>query len=191
MGDWKKNGKKSMNPVMQYKTSVPKQHEPPSGRSQAASQDHTPEVEGARPLPWEPEAVKKLIEDAEHLRNLPSGKDIQVVALRKFREVAKMWSLKDQEAAKLLDMPISEWKLAKKDHSIPLTNEQLCRLSALFGIYEALKIYLSEPLSSTWITRENSGSDFKGRRPVDELIEGGLPSMLRERQNLTAMCVGN
>ena len=151
----------------------------------------TPTTENDPPLPWEPEAVAKLIDGAERLRNLPSGDNIEVIALRKFSKVAEMWSLTDQEAASLLNMPISEWRQARKSHSIPLTNEQLCRLSALFGIHKALEMYLSEPLSRTWITRENSGSDFNGQRPVDELIHGGLPSMIRERVNLMAMCVGN
>ena len=148
-------------------------------------------AEEDRPLPWEPEAVKKLIEDVERFRTQSSGDDIQVIALRKFSEVAEMWSLTDEEAASLLNMPTSEWRQAKKDHSLPLTNEQLCRLSALFGIHKALEMYLSQPLSRTWIKLENSGPDFKGQRPVDELIHGGLPSMIRERRNLTALCAGN
>ena len=142
-------------------------------------------------MPWEPEAVRKLIEDVECFRNLSSGDDIQVMALRKFGEVAEMWSLTDDEAAGLLNMTTSEWRKAKKDHAIPLTNEQLCRLSALFGIHKALEIYLGQPLSRTWIKLENNGPDFKGQRPVDEMIHGGLPSMIRERQNLAALCAGN
>ena len=151
----------------------------------------TPTTENDPPLPWEPEAVAKLVEGADRVRNLPSGTDIEVFALREFEDIVKTWSLTDQEAAGLLNMPISEWTQAKKDRSMAVTNEQLCRLIALMGIRKSLEIYLSEPLSRTWITRENSGSDFKGRRPVDELITGGLPSMIRERVNLMAMCVGN
>lgn len=114
--------------------------------------------------------------------------DRQAVALKAFSRIADAWSLTLREAAALADMSDSTWKRAKKPgYSGDLTRDQMLRLSALVGLYKSLELYFSEPISRDWIKLANAGPEFDGRRPVDAMIAGGLPKILRVRTYVDAL----
>ncbi|OOY21975.1 DUF2384 domain-containing protein [Thioclava sp. DLFJ5-1] len=116
---------------------------------------------------------------------------IAAVALKAFARVAASWGLSEKEAAGLADMSESEWTRAKKpDFAGDLTRDQLLRLSAVVGIYEALELYFSEPLARSWFARPNAGHLFDGRCPVEAAIEGGLPQILAIRTYLDDLLEG-
>lgn len=110
------------------------------------------------------------------------------VALKAYARVIDAWALSLREAAGLADMSESTWKRARKPgFAGDLTRDQLLRLSAVIGIYKALELYFSEPLSRTWFIRPNAGPLFGGARPVDTAIEGGLPQIMAIRTYLDAL----
>ncbi|RMF13907.1 MAG: DUF2384 domain-containing protein [Alphaproteobacteria bacterium] len=114
--------------------------------------------------------------------------DRQAVALKAFARIAEAWSLTLGEAAALADMSISTWKRAKKPgYSGVLTQDQMLRLSALIGIYKALELYFDAPLSREWVRLANTGPEFDGATPVEAMIAGGLPAILRVRNHLDAL----
>ncbi len=113
---------------------------------------------------------------------------INLVALKAYARVADAWGLSLKEAAALADMSETTWKRAKKpDFAGDLTKDQLLRLSAVIGIYKSLDLYFSEPLARDWFTRPNTGPLFGGGRPIDTVIEGGLPQILAVRTYLDAL----
>lgn len=117
-----------------------------------------------------------------------SSDEMTRVALQVFNNIATEWKLSLSEAAELADMPESTWKRAKKpDYSGNLTKDQMLRLSALVGIYKALKLYFSAPIAAEWMRLPNQGPLFHGKRPVDTLIENGLPQFLYVRNYLDAL----
>ncbi|WP_138471994.1 MbcA/ParS/Xre antitoxin family protein [Poseidonocella sp. HB161398] len=117
----------------------------------------------------------------------PEG-DMTAVGLKAFGRIADAWSLSVAEAAGLADMSESTWKRARKPgFAGDLTRDQLLRLSALAGIYKSLALYFSAPLAESWMTRPNAGPLFGGARPVDAMIEGGLPQFLQVRSYLDAL----
>lgn len=112
----------------------------------------------------------------------------QTVALKAFARIADAWSLTLQEAAALADMSQSTWKRAKKPgYGGDLTQDQMLRLSALIGLYKSLELYFDEPISREWVKLNNRGPEFDGMRPVDAMIAGGLPKILRVRQYADAL----
>lgn len=114
--------------------------------------------------------------------------DINSVALKAFARIATAWSLSQKEAAGLADMSESTWKRAKKPgFAGELTKDQLLRLSATIGIYKSLELYFSDPLARSWFTRPNTGPIFGGARPIDSVIEGGLPRIIAVRTYLDAL----
>ncbi|MGV8987272.1 MAG: MbcA/ParS/Xre antitoxin family protein [Cypionkella sp.] len=114
--------------------------------------------------------------------------EINAVALKAYARVADAWSLSLKEAAALADMSESTWKRAKKpDFAGELTKDQLLRLSAVIGIYKSLELYFSAPLAKSWFTRPNTGPLFGGARPIDRVIDGGLPQILAVRTYLDAL----
>ncbi|WP_117194230.1 MbcA/ParS/Xre antitoxin family protein [Rhizobium terrae] len=124
------------------------------------------------------EAVQKK-HDAERMA---------AVALKAFGNVMTEWNVPLGEAAALADMSESTWKRARKPgFSGGLTKDQMLRLSAMIGIYKALKLYFGDPIATRWMTLPNSGPLFDGRPPIDTLIEEGLPQFLRVRNYLDAL----
>ncbi len=114
--------------------------------------------------------------------------DRQAVALKAFARIAQAWSLTQQEAAALADMSESTWKRAKKPgFAGDLTRDQMLRLSALVGLYKSLELYFDAPVARDWIKLANTGPEFDGARPLDAMIAGGLPKILRVRTYVDAL----
>lgn len=114
--------------------------------------------------------------------------DRQAVALKAFARIAEAWSLTTHEAAALADMSDSTWKRAKKlGYAGALTRDQMLRLSAIVGLYKSLELFFSEPIASAWVGLANGGPEFDGARPVDAMIAGGLPKILRVREYVDAL----
>lgn len=114
--------------------------------------------------------------------------DQQKVALKAFARIADAWSLTLREAAALSDMSESTWKRARKpEFAGELTRDQMLRLSALIGLYKSLELYFSEAISRGWVKMPNRGPEFDGARPVDAMILGGLPKILRVRGYVDAL----
>jgi uncharacterized protein (DUF2384 family) len=114
--------------------------------------------------------------------------EVRAVALKAYGRVADNWSLTGREAAALADMSESTWKRAKKPgYAGELTRDQMLRLSAVIGIFKALELYFDPPLARQWVKLPNKGPEFDGVRPVDAMIAGGLPKILRVRGYLDAL----
>lgn len=114
--------------------------------------------------------------------------DVQAVALKAFSRIAEAWSLTGREAAALADMSESTWKRAKKPgFAGELTRDQMLRLSALVGLYKSLELYFNPPIAGQWVKLANHGPEFDGQRPIDAMIHGGLPKILRVRTYVDAL----
>lgn len=114
--------------------------------------------------------------------------EMAAVALKACARVSEAWGLSLREAAGLVDMSESTWKRARKPgFAGDLTRDQLLRLSAIIGIYKSLELYFSAPVSREWMTRPNTGPLFGGARPIDTVIEEGLPQILAVRTYLDAL----
>lgn len=110
------------------------------------------------------------------------------IALKAVSRIMAEWGVPTAQAALLCDMSESTWKRAKKPgFSGELTHDQMLRLSALIGIYKSLKLYFDDPIAAKWITLANTGPLFDGKRPVDTLVEFGLPYFIAVRCYLDAL----
>lgn len=114
--------------------------------------------------------------------------DRQAVALKAFARIAGNWSLSLREAAVLADMSESTWKRARRPgYAGDLTKDQMLRLSALIGLYKSLELYFDDPLSREWVRLPNRGPEFDGQRPIDAMMAGGLPKIMRVRTYIDAL----
>ncbi|QYX56197.1 MbcA/ParS/Xre antitoxin family protein [Roseovarius sp. SCSIO 43702] len=124
----------------------------------------------------------------EHLVMEQAAPDRQAVALKAYGRIAEQWGLTLREAAALADMTESTWKRAKKPtFAGQLSRDQMLRLSGLVGLYKSLELYFDPPLSREWVRLANAGPEFDGVRPVDAMIAGGLPKILRVRSYVDAL----
>jgi len=114
--------------------------------------------------------------------------EFQARALAWYSRLTDLWSLSSREAADLADFSKDSWRRVRHGaFAGRLTRDQMFRLSALIGIFKALEINFPGTLSREWVRRPNDGVLFDGRRPIDTMIENGLPLILRVRNHLDAL----
>jgi hypothetical protein len=103
--------------------------------------------------------------------------------------LAEIWRLTSAEACALLgDVSERTWfRMKKGEWSGTLSQDALTRLSALVGIFKGLRLLFSESLSDEWVRLQNKGALYGGRRPLDAMIEGGIPKMLEVRRHIDAL----
>lgn len=103
--------------------------------------------------------------------------------------LAEIWRLTSAEVCALLgDVSERTWfRMKKREWSGALSHDTLTRVSALIGIFKGLRLVFSEPLSDEWVRLPNKGPLYGGRRPLDAMIEGGIPKMLEVRQHIDAL----
>lgn len=103
--------------------------------------------------------------------------------------LAEIWRLTGAEVCSLLgDVSERTWfRMKKHEWSGALSQDTLTRISALVGIFKGLRLLFSEPLSYEWVRLPNKGPLYGGRRPLDAMIEGGIPKMLEVRRHIDAL----
>lgn len=132
--------------------------------------------------PGPPPTAPNLADPATRLRLTPAAIDAIV-------RLAEIWRLTSGEACALLgDVSERTWfRMKKRERTGDLSQDVLTRVSALIGIFKGLRLLFSEPLCDEWIRLPNKGPVYGGRRPLDVLIEGGIPKMLEVRRHIDAL----
>ena len=118
-----------------------------------------------------------------------SSKEVQKrlgpAAVRGFLRISELWKLRDEDARQLLG-GISNgafYELKRKARGM-LDQDRLTRISILTGMFKALNILYGRKLADRWIQLPNENPMFGGETPLEYMIKGGLPAMLRVRQLL-------
>lgn len=106
--------------------------------------------------------------------------------LRAYPGIARVWGLKEQEAATLLGVPPSTYRRWKRHpERAALDVNHLERLSLVLGIYKNLRILLpNAEAADTWVRRENSNPQFGGRPPIERMLGGQVADLVAVRQYL-------
>jgi hypothetical protein len=129
-----------------------------------------------------PPELPNLADPATRARLTPA-------AVAGIARLAAIWHLTGAEICALLgDVSDRTWfRMKKGEWSGTLSQDALTRISALVGIFKGLRLLFSEPLSDEWVRLPNKGPLYRGRRPVDAMIEGGIPKMLEVRRHIDAL----
>jgi hypothetical protein len=103
--------------------------------------------------------------------------------------LAEIWRLTTVDVSALLgDLSERTWfRMKNGEWSGTLSQDALTRVSVLIGIFKGLRLLFSEPLSDEWVRLLNKGPLYGGRRPLDAMIEGGIPKMLEVRRHIDAL----
>lgn len=116
--------------------------------------------------------------------------------LRTFLKIADHWSLNEQQRLLILGSPhrsrYTSWcKKVQLQKQITLNVDVLIRISALLGIYQALRIlYTDEPHAVEWLRTPHNAIVFGGRPPLDLVTCGTQDGLLTVRRFLDCACEG-
>src|SRR4051812_17940351 len=111
-------------------------------------------------------------------------------ALRTFLAVADLWGLNEEQRLLVLGYPsrstYHNWCRQAREHgAFTLDVDGLTRISALFGIHQALGIlFSSERLGADWLRTPHDATVFGGRPPLDLVTSGSQDGLLTVRRFL-------
>ena len=112
------------------------------------------------------------------------------VATEAYTQAVTAWKLTDSEAEKMLAVDHRDWMQIKNGKwKGSLNEEQLMRIGAVIAIHDALHSCFGEEMANRWATAPNRLPMFHGRKPVDAMIEEGIP-MMKKAQRLTSELLG-
>ncbi|MEW7009894.1 antitoxin Xre-like helix-turn-helix domain-containing protein [Lentilitoribacter sp. EG35] len=120
---------------------------------------------------------------------VPLNEKDQIAAIIKaVVRTADAWDLTNAEAASLFDVPSATWSRMKAgSYKGVLDQDKVTRASLLIGLFKGLRLLFNGPLAYGWPKTNNNGPDFMGQSPVQVMIAGGIPAMMRARQHIDAL----
>jgi len=129
-----------------------------------------------------PPDLPNLSDAVTRARLTPAAVDAMV-------RLVDIWRLTSAEICALLgDVSERTWfRMKKGEWPGALSQDTLTRVSALLGIFKGLRLLFSEPIGDEWVRLPNKGPLFAGRRPLDAMIEGGIPKIMDVRRHIDAL----
>jgi hypothetical protein len=113
----------------------------------------------------------------------PISDEEAAAAFRAALNLFRLWSITDEQAATLLDLPIRSYRRWKAGEIGRIDRDAKARLSNLIGIHKALRIIFSEPHRGyAWIRAPNSA--FGGRTALEVMLGGEMTDLMRVRRYL-------
>jgi|SRR5699024_11016295 len=132
--------------------------------------------------------MQNIAPDNIDIHSSGSRRKASPVGFRVWLNIARLWTLKDTQAARLLGIPISSYRRYKADtERANLDIGQMERLSLLLGIYKSLQILLPQPdMADQWLKQPNSNPLFGGQTPLDRMLKGMTEDVAVVRRHLDA-----
>jgi hypothetical protein len=116
----------------------------------------------------------------------PAGETATIV--KAVARAADLWDLRNTDAAALFDVPLATWNRMKAGQFRgTLDRDKLMRASLIVGIFKGLRLLFNGPLEHGWPRAKNAGLPYRGRSPVEFMIDGGIPAMMRVRDHIDAL----
>lgn len=133
--------------------------------------------------PWAPD-LTRLMPDNRRRLSPP--------ALRTFLAIAELWGLNEEERRLVLGYPsrstYHNWAKQAREHgSFILDADVLTRISAVFGIHQALGVlFASEAEGVAWLRGPHQATVFGGRPPMALITSGTQDGLMIVRRFLDA-----
>ena len=113
-------------------------------------------------------------------------------ALRTFAAIADLWGLAEEQRRLIMGYPsrstYHNWmRLAREQRDVTLDVDALTRLSAVFGIHQALGVLFADANEGlAWLAQPHDAPLFGGQPPLALVTSGTLDGLLLVRRFLDA-----
>ena len=109
-------------------------------------------------------------------------------AVKALSRLFAAWKIKAEDGASLVGVSSRTWSRMKGgDWNAGFNQDQRMRASGLVGIYKGLHLYFGDTLADKWVRLPNQGAPFSGTTPLAFMLSGGLPAILRVRDQIDAL----
>ncbi len=122
----------------------------------------------------------RLADPAERVRLTPAARNAIVT-------IAEFWALTAHEAAVVFGLSRRTWQRIKNGTFSTFNQDQMTRASLMIGLFGALEIAFSQPLSRDWVKIRREDPDYAGQTPLEVMIKYGIPAMLAVRNHAEAI----
>jgi len=146
-----------------------------------------------QPLENAQSATAQSLPRLEQARFEPANRRrLSAPGMRTFLAIADLWGLSEQERLRILGYPprstYHKWAKQAREHlDFTLDADVLTRISAVLGIYQALRIlYPTEQDGLAWLRGPHGAMVFGGHPPMDLVTDGTQDSLLTVRRFLDA-----
>jgi len=130
-------------------------------------------------------ALRPIPTSASEFAPAPITDDEAAAMFRAALNLFELWSLTDEQAAILLDLPVRTYRRWKAGELGRIDRDGKARLSNLMGIHKALRIIFREPQRGyAWIKAPNK--IFGNLTALDVMLGGELTDLMRVRRYLDA-----
>ena len=106
------------------------------------------------------------------------------VALRAFSNIAKVWSLTEEEQVLILGEPAqATFDAWRREETAEVTKDTIERISYVLGIFRAINTLLpNKELAAEWVRRPNNAPIFAGTSAVERMTAGNVSDLYVVRQ---------
>ena len=146
-----------------------------------------------QPFKNQTEAAAQALPHLDHARFEPANRRrLSAPGMRTFLAIADLWALTEQERLRILGYPARstyhKWAKQAREHvEFTLDADVLTRISAVLGIYQALRIlFETEQEGLSWLRGPHQAMVFGGHPPIELMIDGTQDSLLTVRRFLDA-----
>lgn len=147
----------------------------------------------ARPLKDRTQAASQTLPHLDQLRYEPANRRrLSAPGMRTFLAVADLWALTERERLRILGYPprstYHKWAKQAREHvEFTLDADVLTRISAVLGIYQALRVlFETEQDGLSWLRGPHQATVFGGHPPIELMTDGTQDSLLTVRRFLDA-----
>ena len=147
----------------------------------------------AQPLKNQTEAASQGPPHLDQMRFEPvNRRRLSAPGMRTFLAVADLWALTEQERLRILGHPARstyhKWAKQAREHAeFTLDADVLTRISAVLGIYQALRVlFETEQDGLSWLRGPHQATVFGGHPPIELMTDGTQDSLLTVRRFLDA-----
>ena len=110
------------------------------------------------------------------VKNYYSQEQQARAALKMYLRLCNAWKLDSETSAKIVLVDHDTWSLMRNGKwEGSFNEEQKIRIGALFELNEALHRIFGRPMADNWVTTDNKGPLFKGKKPIQVMADKGLP----------------
>jgi uncharacterized protein (DUF2384 family) len=132
-----------------------------------------------------------LFDATPDLSDLATRERLSQSAIDGFFAILEKWQVPVETAGELLGGVPRSTVYKLKMAAGTLRQDELTRISYIVGIYKALHILLPQELADQWVTQPNDSFLFRGRTPLEYMVQAGIPGLQHVRSLVDAARSGH